>query len=218
MKLRYNAPVVLSFSLICAVELLVMTITGGPQSSPMMTLFSISPIDFSLGSPLSWLRLFTHAIGHYNWEHLIGNLSFILLIGPILEEKYGSLPILAVMAVTALATGIIDVLIVRSALLGASGIVFALILLSSFTNIRSGEIPLTFILIVILFLVKELWYTIAPQQTAGPGVANFAHVLGGIIGAAFGFIFSKAEKPKTPAGPGKPTLEDIEKRIGGNIT
>jgi membrane associated rhomboid family serine protease len=218
MKLRYNAPVVLTFSLLCAAELLAMTLTGGPDHSPLMTMFSISPIDFSFGSLTSWLRLFTHTIGHLNWEHLIGNLSFILLIGPILEEKYGSLPVLLVMLVTALATGIIDILIVRSALLGASGIVFALILLSSFTNIRSGEIPITFILIVILFLVKELWYTIAPQQSAGPGVANFAHVLGGVVGAAFGFVFAKAEKPKSPPTPKKPTLEDIERKIGGNLT
>ncbi len=217
MKLRYNAPVVLSFSLICAVELLISTLTGGP-GSPIFNLFSISPNDFSLASIGSWFRLFSHTMGHYDWAHLIGNLSFILLIGPILEEKYGSLPILAVMAVTALATGILDLLVIRAQLLGASGIVFAFILLSSFTNIRSGQIPLTFILIVILFLVKELWSSIAPQQGAGPGVANLAHVLGGIVGAVFGFIFSKAEKPKTPAGPGKPTLEDIEKKIGGSIT
>jgi membrane associated rhomboid family serine protease len=192
-KLRYNAPIVLSYSIICAVVLLINQITAGL----LQNMFSVSPYSVT-SSPLSWYHLVTHVIGHQNWQHLIGNLAFILLIGPILEEKYGSGPVLLMMVVTAVATGVLDLLIERAMLFGASGIVFMFILLSSFTNIRSGEIPITFILIVVLYVVKEIWDALTPDS-----VSHLTHIAGGIVGGAFGFLFAKsaAAAPKTPAPP-----------------
>jgi membrane associated rhomboid family serine protease len=187
-KLRYNAPVTLSFSIVAAVVLIVNQITGGLLQS----VFSVSPYSVN-ASPLSWYHLFTHVIGHGSWQHLIGNFSFILLIGPILEEKYGSGPILLMIAVTALATGLLDLLIERAELFGASGIVFMLILLSSFTNIRSGEIPITFILVIVLYVVKEIWDALTPDS-----VSHLTHIAGGIVGGAFGFLFARKEPTTTP--------------------
>ncbi len=187
LRIRYNSPVILSFAIVAALVLLIDQISGGVF---IRTFFTLYP-DFSFSSPLSWLRLFTYVIGHANWTHLIGNFSFILLIGPVLEEKYGSLPLLLMMLVTALATAILNILIVRTGLLGASGIVFMLILLSSFTNIRQGEIPLTFFLIVALYLVKEFVNAFTPST-----VSELAHIAGGIIGAIFGFIISRSERAK----------------------
>ena len=189
LRFRYNAPVTLTFALLCAVVLLIDQVSGGWLIS---NFFTLQP-DFNAGSFLSWLRLVTYVIGHANWTHLISNFSFILLIGPVLEEKYGSLPILAMMVVTALATAFLNLLLVRTGLLGASGIVFMLILLSSFTNIRQGEIPITFILIIALYVVREFVNALTPNT----GISQLAHIAGGIIGGAFGFLFSKA--PATAA-------------------
>ncbi len=183
LRIRYNSPVILTFALLCAVVLLIDQISGGWLIS---NFFTLQP-TFSAGSFLDWLRLVTYVIGHANWTHLISNFSFILLIGPVLEEKYGSLPILAMMLVTALATAFLNLLLVRTGLLGASGIVFMLILLSSFTNIRQGEIPITFILIIALYIVREFVNALTPNT-----VSQLAHIAGGIIGGAFGFLFSKA--------------------------
>ena len=190
MKLRYNSPVVLSYALICAVVLLIDQITA----HGILYVFSVSPGSVS-ASPLSWYHLFTHVAGHQNWQHLIGNFSFILLIGPVLEEKYGSGQLLLVIAFTAVATGLLDLIAERAVLFGASGIVFMFILLSSFTNIRSGEIPITFILIVVLYVVKEIWDALTPDS-----VSHITHIAGGIVGGAFGFLFA----PKAPAGPKAP--------------
>ena len=184
LRIRYNAPVTLTFALLCAVVLLIDQVSGGWLIS---NFFTLQP-DFNAGSFLSWLRMVTYVIGHANWTHLISNFSFILLIGPVLEEKYGSLPILAMMVVTALATAFLNLLLVRTGLLGASGIVFMLILLSSFTNIRQGEIPITFILIIVLYVVREFVNALTPNT----GISQLAHIAGGIIGGAFGFLFSKA--------------------------
>jgi rhomboid protease GluP len=191
LRLRYNAPVTLSFSLLSALVLLLDQVTGGWL---IRGFFTIAP-GFAAGSPLSWLRLFTHVIGHASWAHLLGNFAFILLIGPVLEEKYRSLPLLFMMAVTAAVTGVISVVFLRTGLLGASGIVFMFILLSSFTNIRSGEIPITLILIVVLYIVREFVNALTPDS-----ISQVAHIVGGLCGGLFGFLF-KGSRPETPAPP-----------------
>ncbi len=189
-RIRYNSPVILTFALLCALVLLIDQISGGWLIS---NFFTLQP-DFNSRSFLSWLRLVTYVIGHASWPHLIGNFSFILLIGPVLEEKYGSIRLLLMMLVTAVATAILNIVFTRTALLGASGIAFMLILLSSFTNIRRGEIPLTFILIVLLYLVMEFVRAFTPST-----VSELAHIVGGIIGGLFGFAISRSERP--PALP-----------------
>jgi len=113
----------------------------------------------------------------------MGNFAFVLLLGPILEEKYGSGSLLFMMLITAFVTGLLNVLVMNTGLLGASGIVFMMILLVSFTNIRSGEIPLTFILIVALYLTREIVNAVR-QDT----ISQFAHIVGGICGSLFGFM------------------------------
>jgi rhomboid protease GluP len=185
LRIRYNSPVILTFAILCAVVLLIDQISGGIF---IRTFFTLPPY-FNARSFLSWLTLFTYVIGHVSWAHLIGNFSFILLIGPVLEEKYGSLPLLLMMLVTALATAVLNMLFVKAGLLGASGIAFMLILLSSFTNIRQGDIPITFILIIALYLVREFVNALTPNT-----VSELAHVAGGLIGGLFGFLFSRAEK------------------------
>jgi rhomboid protease GluP len=195
LRLRYNSPVILSFALVCALVLLIDQITGG-QLIPAW--FALEPA-FNPGSFGSWLRLVTYVIGHQNWTHLISNFSFILLIGPVLEEKHGSGRLLAMMLVTALATAFLNLLLVHKGLYGASGIVFMLILLSSFTNIRQGEIPVTFILIVALYLVREFVNALTPDT-----VSQLAHIAGGIIGGLFGFFLSKPPASALPAEKTKP--------------
>lgn len=189
MSFRYNAPVILTFTLLSTAVLIIDQILGGFTE----TFFASYPA-FS-GSVLDFLRLFTHVIGHQSWLHLMSNFSFILLIGPVLEEKYRSGPLLMMVLVTALVTGVLNIIFFSTGLMGASGIVFMLILLSSFTNIRSGEIPLTFVLIVVLFLAKEFINAFAQDD-----VSQFAHIIGGICGGMFGFLFTKAKSPPIARG------------------
>lgn len=74
----------------------------------------------------------------------------LLVVGPLLEEKYGSSNILFVILATALVTGVINfIFFPHVQLLGASGVVFAFILLASLTSIEEEKIPLTFILVAL---------------------------------------------------------------------
>ena len=140
-------------------------------------------------NPVSIFSLFSHVIGHGSLDHLLGNMTFILLLGPIVEEKYGSRFTLLMIVLTAFITGILNISFFNTGLLGASGIVFMLILLVSFTNVNGGQIPLTFILVALLFIGKEILQSLQADQ-----VSQFAHIIGGVCGSIFGF-FGKKEKP-----------------------
>jgi membrane associated rhomboid family serine protease len=101
----------------------------------------------------------------------------------MLEENYGSSLLLIMMVITALVTGILNILFFRSSLMGASGVVFMMILLSSFTNFTHGEIPLTFILVLILYMGVQLFNSFNSDN-----ISQFAHIVGGLCGSFFGFL------------------------------
>ena len=188
MRIKYNAPTVLTFTFLSAV-VLILSQTVLPSLTEQWFVVS-GKGSFSPGSIRSWVTLFTHVLGHANWPHLVSNFSFILLIGPILEEIYGSVSLLIMIFITALVTGILNVLFFSSGLLGASGVVFMMILLASFTNFNKGEIPLTFILVLVLYLGRELFNSFGGSNARGGGgnVSEFAHIVGGFIGSLFGFF------------------------------
>ena len=61
-----------------------------------------------------------------------------------------------------------------------------LILLSSFANFQAGTIPLTFILVMILFLGGEIFNSYEVDN-----ISQFAHLIGGTIGTVFGFYYKR---------------------------
>lgn len=181
-KITFNSPIILGFVCISFAVMLLNYITMGKSNELLFMTYRSS-----LTSPLTYIRLFTHVLGHSGWSHYIGNMAYILLLGPMLEEKYGWKNILLVIVVTAVVTGIINNLFFPNvALCGASGVVFAFILLTSFTGFKEGEIPLTFILVAVIFIGQQIYEGIAIQDN----VSNLSHILGGIIGAVFGYFLN----------------------------
>jgi membrane associated rhomboid family serine protease len=177
--IRFNAPVVLTFALLSLGALLLGSVTGGASTTRLFCVYRAS-----LADPLTYLRFFGHVLGHSNWSHYMSNMLLLLLIGPALEEKYGSRTILLTIAVTALVTGLVQfIFFPQSALLGASGVVFMMIVLSSFTEMGKGGIPLTLILVVILYLGGE----IANGLLQHDNVSQMTHIVGGVCGIVFGF-------------------------------
>ena len=59
----------------------------------------------SLKDPLFYLRLFGHVLGHADLDHFLNNMLLFLVIGPPMEEKYGSIPLLKAIILTALVSG-----------------------------------------------------------------------------------------------------------------
>jgi GlpG protein len=106
----------------------------------------------------------------------------------MLEEKYGSKELIEVIGITALATGLVNYIFFWNvALCGASGVVFAFIILASFTGFKTGEIPLTFLLIAAIFIGQQVYEGIAIQDN----ISNMAHIVGGIVGAVIGYGLNK---------------------------
>ena len=183
LKISYNAPVILSFVFICLVAMLVGVLTGGRSTRLLfMTYHS------SLANPLTYLRLFTHVCGHSGWSHFMGNAAYLLLLGPMLEEKYGSKMLMEIIALTALVTGIVNYIFFWNVgLCGASGVVFAFIVLSSFTEFKQGEIPLTFILIMFFYVGEQVYEAFAVNDN----ISNMAHIVGGIVGGVVGYTLNR---------------------------
>jgi len=183
LRITYNAPVVLTFAL-AAVAVFILTHTV--ESATVW--FVAHP---HLDSTSAYVGLFTHILGHANWQHLIGNFMLILLLGPILEERHGSAQLLIMILLTALITGLANLLFSNGALLGASGIVFMMILLASLANVRGGEIPLTFLVVAVIYMGGEIVHSFRND-----GISHMAHLVGGAVGAGFGFIGARRRKPK----------------------
>jgi membrane associated rhomboid family serine protease len=157
LKIKWNAPVVLTFALVCTAVFL----TDKFLMGQLMPFFTVYP-SVQWSNPISIMSLFTHVAGHASLEHLLGNLTFILLLGPIIEEKYGSMALFQMILFTALVTGLINIFFFNTGLMGASGIVF--------------------MMIAILFIGKELL-----KSTEANQIAESAHVIGGLCGSFFGF-------------------------------
>ena len=183
LKITFNSPIILGFAGICLIATILNYVTLGISNELLfMTYHS------SLSSPMTYLRFFTHVFGHADWTHFIGNMSYILLLGSMLEEKYSSTVLVEVIAITALITGLINYIFFWNvALCGASGVVFAFIIMSSFTSFKEGEIPLTFILVAVLYIGQQVVQGI----TLDDNVSNMAHIIGGMIGGASGYVLNK---------------------------
>jgi membrane associated rhomboid family serine protease len=187
MRIRYNAPTTLTFTILAGLVLLL----SGTVLPSLTTNWFSTPAPFRSNNFQDYVKLVSHPLGHASIDHYISNFSFILLLGPILEASYGSLAVLLMMFATALVTGLLQVFFFPSTiLLGASGIVFMMILLASFTNFKKGEIPLTFILIMLVYLGREVFNAVAAKVTPGSvnNISQFAHIIGGLVGSFFGFL------------------------------
>ncbi len=178
LRLQYNAPVVRSFALCSLAALLLGKITNGWTTAKLFSVYRSS-----LRSFLTYPRFVLHVLGHSGYAHYLNNMMMILVIGPALEEKYGSRNLFWSIFLTALVSGLVQWLFFPgSALLGASGIVFMMIVMSSLSGMRDGQIPLTLILVLVLYLGGEIVDGVVLRDN----VSQLTHVIGGLCGAFLG--------------------------------
>ena len=186
LRISFNAPAALTFAALCVIARIISILT---KDDATRLLFSVYRAPLS--DPLTWVRCVTHVLGHAGWDHLLNNMMFILLLGPMIEERYGSKKTVLVILVTAVVTGIINMAFFpRVMLLGASGVVFAFILLSSVTVREDNTIPVTFILVALLYLGEQVYQGIFQKDN----ISQMTHIAGGAVGSILGFILSKKQK------------------------
>lgn len=185
-KISFNSPVILGFTAICLISLLLSILTHGASNHMVFSVYRSSLLN-----PLTYVRFFGHVFGHASWSHFMSNIMYILIIGPLLEEKYGKADMIMIIAVTALSTGLINfIFFPHVQLLGASGVVFAFILLSSFTGFQNGKIPVTFILVAVIYIGQQIYSGVFEKNN----ISELTHIIGGLVGSVFGFAENKIKR------------------------
>lgn len=185
-KIQYNAPVILTFALVSLGVLVLGEITGGRSTTLCFSVYQAPLTD-----PFTYLRFFGHVLGHASYSHYMGNMTLLLVIGPPLEERYGSRPLLEMMVATALISGLVQFCFFPgTALLGASGIVFMLIVLASLSGGEKGRIPLTLILVFLIYVGGE----IVDGVLQADNISQITHIIGGACGGVFGLALRGGRK------------------------
>ena len=177
---HYKSILILTYFFVSVAVLILKYITAGKSNDILFSSYRSSPFN-----PLTYVRLFTHVLGHSDWKHLSNNFLYILLIGPMIEEKYGTINLLIMILITAGVIGIINSIFGRKRILGASGIVFMLIMMSSFVNIEETKIPLTLILIFIFYVVNEIIDGLIKKYN----ITHMGHIIGAVCGCLYGYIY-----------------------------
>jgi membrane associated rhomboid family serine protease len=173
---EYNAPVTLTLFLLSFGVLILSWLTRSKSN------YLFSSERASLLNPFTYIRFFTNILGHSDFTHFSNNFLKILLLGPMIEEKYGSVNLLIMILITAFITGVINYIIGKYRILGASNIVFMLIALSAFANM-SDKIPLTLVFIILFYFIDEV-----RQLFNKDGVSHYGHLTGAACGVLFGFL------------------------------
>jgi len=192
MRFHFNAPLTHGFALVSVAVMALSQLSGGASTQYLFSVYAPqSPWDL-----LTLIRIVTHVLGHSSWDHLWANVSILVLLGPLLEERYGTRPLFYMMLTTAVLTGLAHIIVSvlpssvqpPSHLLGASGIVFMCMFLASVSTIRAGEIQMSFLVVILMYVLRE-----GVVSASTDGVSHLTHLIGGVCGAAFGFIIANAQ-------------------------
>jgi len=124
-----------------------------------------------------------------DFNHLKGNLTHLLLVGPSVEHAFGSNNLIVIILIVAVTSAFAHILVGRSRShqLGASGVVFAFIILNSLVGAKFGKISVSFVIVAALYLGDEL----IDFFFARDATSHHAHLVGGIVGGAAGYYIQK---------------------------
>jgi rhomboid protease GluP len=177
MKITFHSKATLLISLMSLVGLIALKIAPNETS-----LIFILNGQFQYDSWQWYLSNIFYIFGHANLTHFIGNMSILLLLGPIIELKYGFNQLISMTVLTAVLTGILHTILWDNGLLGCSGIVFMFIVLVTLLNAKGKELPFNFILVVLLYLGQEIYSSLQKDE-----ISHFAHLFGGAMGVFWGY-------------------------------
>ena len=208
LKVSYDAPVTLSFVIICAVLFLLNCFV---IKNDVLEKILASPttqagtLPFIVKQPLSYVRLLVYIFGAGSGAGslLITNLILIMLLGPAMEERYGSVIIGIMIFVSALFAGVLNACFCAESLIGAVPVVCMMIFLNAFMSFSKKTFPLSFAAVIVLFVFLEIF--------SGAGAVKIIIcIAGGLCGSLFAFLTSpKVKAAKKEAGGFTP------KRTGG---
>ena len=215
LKVEYDAPVTLTFVIICVIIFLLNMILAKSGKGAGFEKIFVSPtsqaglLPFIPGAPVSYIRLLFYIFGAAAGEAslLFTNLILIMLLGPAMEERYGSVIIGIMIFVSALFAGVLNACFCDTSLVGAVPLVSMMIFLNAFMSFSKKKFPLSFAAVMVLFVLLQIF--------SGAGAVQIIIcIAGGLCGSLFAFLTSpkmKAEKKASKSASGGGLLSRAEK-------
>lgn len=174
----YNSVVILSYFFICLFVLIINYLSKDKLNN------FLAFRRGSIFNPMNYIRLIASGFCHKDWEHFRNNFVIILLIGPLLEEKYGSINLLYMILITSFVSSIFHLIFYNSSAIGASDNAYMLIVLCSIVNISDGKIPITLLLIIMFYVLDEFIKFVFHKKD---NVSHDSHIVGAFLGFIFGY-------------------------------
>jgi membrane associated rhomboid family serine protease len=160
-----------------------------------------------------WLTLFTSMFMHAGWAHILGNMLFLGVFGPHVENAMGRLRYLAFYFICGLAANGLEIAFAATSHvpgLGASGaiagVLGAFLLLFPTSSVRA-VLPLTILLIPMrlpAWVMIGGWFllqlfdglaSLSPgSASSASGVAYWAHVGGFLMGLLLVWVFQQPQR------------------------
>lgn len=207
----YDAPVTLTFAFISIAFYLVNQLIC---KGALDKLFLASPtgssgaLAFNRADFLSYIRLVFYVFGSRDFSQLMANVIFILLLGPEIEERYGSVIIGIMLAVTTVFSGVLNACFCLESLKGSSAIVLMMIFLNSFITFSKKKIPLSVVAVFAFFILREFF-----DKNPNGAVGIIINLAGGLCGSLFAFLASpKAKASRKSATASSVTGKGLKNR------
>ena len=154
--------------------------------------------QFNVTSIKSYFQMIFYVFAPSDVNVLIPSLIFIMLLGPTLEDRYGITVIGVMIFICALFSGVLNACFCKNSLTGPSCIVYMMIFLNIFFSLIKKKIPLSFVVIFVLLIVKDV---LVPSENGIVGI--IVNICGGLCGSLIAFLASpkvRATKKESKGG------------------
>ena len=217
----FDSPVVLVFSVVSTVIFisdLILKLNLSEKIFECPGAKSVPAFDFK--SALSYVKLVIYPFGGENSTSFFLNIGFILLLGPVLEERYGSIMLALMIFITSLVGGVLTACVSTFGISGCGGIVFMMIILSVLSVFIKKQLPVSWIFIFALYLAFSLF---SGKKISGfmPFMQNnvpvFIQLASGICGSLFGFfVCPKKRSSQIQKKQQEKTIENEPENFSGS--
>jgi len=182
-KISFDSPITLIFVILCVIFGILSKFLPEFQNFLTCPTSASGENPFNFKSVTDYFRLLLYPLGVLDWNILTSNLVFILLLCPKIEEKFGKGILSLLILITVLFAGVVCVCFSSTVMVGSSGIVCMLLILSFYCSIDKKEIPLSYILLALIYFSTQL-ISVFTTNSLEP----FCHFAGALIGSLVGIL------------------------------
>lgn len=150
---------------------------------------------FIVSDFMSYLRILLYPFSTQDLNLFMISGTLICMFGPAMEERYGSVIIAIMMAVSTVFSGVLTACFCKASAYGPLSIIYMLMFLNAFFNLSKKKVPLSFIIECVFIILVDAVMLHNPNGVVGVIVG----IAGGLCGSLFAFLASpkaRAEKKR----------------------